>query len=288
MNVSRRKFITTAAGSAALLSIPHVLLSCTPSAKALKDFGLQLYTLRDVMPTDPKGVLKQVSEMGYSQIESFEGDKGMFWGMTNLEFRKLMDDLGMKIVSSHTDIRKDFEKKAAEAAEIGMSYLIDPWEGPQKSIDDFKKLADLFNEKGAICKKNGIRFGYHNHAYSFAELEGRIPQDVLLQNTDPELVDFEMDIYWVVTSGNDPIEWLKKYPKRWRLCHIKDREKNTPLTNTDASCVLGTGSISWKKIMKAALKEGMEYYLVEQEHYTNMSSTEAARQDAAYLKKLKF
>lgn len=288
MGISRRNFIKTGAGAAAIVSIPRVLTACTSGTKTLKDFGLQLYTLRDVILEDPAGVLRQVAQMGYTQIESYEGEKGIFWGMSNIEFKKLMDDLDMKIVSSHTDIRKDFEKKAAEAAVIDMSYLIDPWEGPQKSIDDFKRLADLFNKKGAICKKNGIRFAYHNHSYSFEMLDGQFPQDILMQNTDPDLVDFEMDIYWVVTAGQDPIEWFKKYPKRWRLCHIKDREKDAPASTTDATCVLGTGAINWKKTLKEALKGGMEYYIIEQEQYNNMSSIEAARLDAAYLKELRF
>lgn len=288
MGLSRRNFLKTTAGAAVMAGIPNTLLACTSSGKTLKDFGLQLYTLRDVLPADPTGVLKQVAKMGYTQIESYQGDKGIFWGMTNLEFKKLMDDLGMKIISSHTDIRKDFEEKAAQAAEIGMAYLIDPWEGPQKSLDDFKKLADLFNEKGEICRKNGIRFAYHNHAYSFEKVEGQIPQDVLMQNTDPDLVDYEMDIYWVVTAGQDPIEWFKKYPKRWRLSHVKDRQKGVPANKADATCVLGTGSIDWKKILRSAMEEGMEYFIVEQEQYQNMSSPEAAKLNAGYLKKFKF
>lgn len=289
MQFSRRKFLKTTAGAGILLSAPQILMSCADSKKSLKDFGLQLYTLRDVLPKDPTGVLKQVAAMGYTQIESYEGDQGIFWGMTNKEFQKLMDDLGMKIVSSHTNIKKDFERKAAEAAEIGMAYLVDPWEGPQKSIDDFKRIADTFNEKGRICKENGIRFAYHNHAYSFKELEGQMPQDVMMQHTDPDLVDFEMDIYWVVSAGQDPIAWLKKYPKRWKLCHVKDRKKNVPLTEEkNVSCVLGQGEIKWKQVLKAALDEGMEYYIVEQEAYDDMSSLEAAKLDADYMKALKF
>lgn len=226
--------------------------------------------------------------MGYTQIESYEGDKGIFWGMTNLEFKKLMDDLGMKIVSSHTDINKDFERKAAEASAIGMKYLIDPWEGPQKNIDDFKKIADKFNLCGEICRKNGIRFAYHNHAYSFIPVDGQLPQDVMIQNTNPDLVDFEMDIYWVVTGGQNPIEWFNKYPGRFRLSHIKDRKKNKPLSDTEETCILGTGEIDFRKILNVARKNGMEYYLVEQEQYDEKGSLNAAKLDAEYLKKFRF
>lgn len=287
MTYTRRKFLKQASAAAIIASLPQSLVSCTESSSGIKQFGLQLYTLRDVLEKDPAGILKQVSGMGYKQIESYEGDKGIFWGMTNLEFKKLMDDLGMTIVSSHTDIRKDFERKAAEAAAIGMKYLIDPWEGPQKTIDDFKKIADTFNECGKICKKNGIRFAYHNHDYSFVPVDGQLPQDVMMANTDPELVDFEMDIYWVVTGKQDPLAWFKKYPGRFKLGHVKDRKKDALPTDESATCVLGQGEIDYKNILKAAKKEGMEYFIVEQEQYDNMSSTEAARLDAEYMKKLR-
>lgn len=254
---------------------------------ALAAFGLQLYTLRDDMPKDPKGVLKQVASFGYKQIESFEGAQGMFWGMSNTEFKKYMDDLGMVIVSSHCDINKDFEKKAADAAAIGMKYLICPWKGPQKKIDDFKKIADEFNQKGEICKKNGIRFAYHNHAYSFDLIDGQMGQDVMMTNTDPAMVDYEMDIYWVATAGQDPEAWLKKYKNRFRLCHVKDRSKTAKASDQDATVDLGTGSIDYPKLLKTASENGMEYYIVEQEKYEGTTPLKSAEVDAAYMKNLK-
>lgn len=252
--------------------------------KKLKNFGLQLWTIREDLPKDPKGVLKQVASFGYTQVESFEGPKGMFWGMTNKEFKSYMDQLGMKIVASHCGIDKDFEKKVADAAEIGMKYLICPYKGPQKDIDAFKKFADEFNQKGEICKKNGLRFAYHNHDYSFEAMNGQMPQDIMMKNTDPGLVDFEMDMYWVVTAGQDVETWLKKYPKRFRLCHVKDRTRNT--TEKDSSCVLGQGSINYPKILKTARKMGVEYFIVEQEKYEGTTPLNAADADAAYMKML--
>ncbi len=252
--------------------------------KKLKQYGIQLYTLRDVLPADPKGVLKQLAGFGYKQIESYEGAQGMFWGMTNKEFKSYIGDLGMKIVSSHCDISKDFEKKAAEAAEIGMKYLICPYKGPQKSIDDFKKFADDFNAKGEICKKNGIRFAYHNHDYSFKPVDGQVPQDVMMKGTDASLVDFEMDMYWVVTANEDPLAWMKKYPNRFRLCHVKDRTKGA--TEGFDSCTLGEGSIDYAAILKSAKKLGMQYFIVEQEKYTGTTPIKAAQDDAAYMGKL--
>jgi len=238
------------------------------------------------MPKDPKGVLKQVAEMGYKQIESYEGEMGMFWGMTNTDFKKYMDDLGMKVISGHCDTSKDFERKANDAAAIGFKFLINPYIGPQKTLDDYKKFADIFNQSGEICKKAGLKFAYHNHDYSFETINGIIPQDVMMQNTDPSLVDFELDIYWVVTAGEDPVKWFEKYPNRFTLCHIKDRKKNVPLSDKDASCIVGQGQIDFAKILKAGQKKGLQYFIIEQERYDNTTPLNAVKENAEYLKKL--
>jgi len=289
MVYQRREFLklSAALGSGVFItSVANGLIGCSSASRTDidKNFGLQLYTLRDDLPKDPKGILTQVASFGYKQVESYEGDNGMFWGMKHTEFKKLMDDLGMKIVSSHCDINKDFERKAAEAAEIGMNYLICPWVGPQQKLDDFKKFADNFNQRGELCKKHGIRFAYHNHDYSFIPLEGQLPQDILMQQTNKDTVDFEMDIYWVVTAGQDPIKWFEKYPGRFKLSHIKDRKKNAAPSDKEASVVVGTGQIDFKKILKEASKHGMNYYIIEQEAYENTTPLAAAKADADYMK----
>jgi sugar phosphate isomerase/epimerase len=290
MLFTRKKFLKTAAAGFAITAVTGSLIGCGATRGAsekLNEFGLQLYTLRDILPSDPKGILKQVAAMGYKQVESYEGAQGMFWGMKNTEFKKYMDDLGMTIVSSHCNIDKDFDRKANEAAEIGMKYLIDPWVGPQPKIDDFKKIAEKFNQRGETCRKAGLRFAYHNHDYSFVPVDGQLPQDVMIQNTDSALVDFEMDIYWVVTGGQDPIKWFEKYPNRFRLGHVKDRKKGAPLSDKDASCVAGQGEIDYPKVLKAGQKNGLEYYIIEQEAYDGMTPIEAAKENADYLRKIK-
>ena len=285
--MKRNEFLKLSGGLAlAGLVSKSGFASFTGEAAKLKNFGIQLWSVRDDLAKDPKGVLKQLASYGYKQIESFEGAKGMFWGMSNTEFKTEMDNLGMKIIASHCDINKDFEKKAADAAAIGMKYLICPYKGPQKDIDAFKKFADEFNQKGEICKKNGIRFAYHNHDYSFVTMNGEMGQDVMMKNTDASLVDFELDMYWVVAAGQDIETWLKKYPKRFRLCHVKDRKKDAPLTEKDASVVVGTGSINYPKILKTAKKYGMEYYIVEQEKWEGTTPMQAAQADAVYMKAL--
>ena len=224
--MKRNEFLKLSGGLAlAGLASKSGFASLAGETAKLKNFGIQLWSVRDDLAKDPKEVLKQLASYGYKQIESFEGGKGMFWGMSNTEFKAEMDKLGMKIISSHCDINKDFEKKAAEAAAIGMKYLICPYKGPQKDLDAFKKFADEFNQKGEICKKNGIRFAYHNHDYSFATLNGEMGQDVMMKNTDAGLVDFELDMYWVVAAGQDIEAWLKKYPNS---LNVKNKARTRP------------------------------------------------------------
>ncbi|MBX2923919.1 MAG: sugar phosphate isomerase/epimerase [Chitinophagaceae bacterium] len=289
MTYNRRKFLKAGAlfGTGIALSA-RSLEALAGNNIITKNFGLQLYSLRDDLPKDPKGILKQVAAFGYNQVESFEGARGMFWGLGNTGFKKYMDELGMSIVSSHCDINKDFEKKAAEAGAIGMKYLICPHIGAQKTMDDYKKFAEKFNACGDICKKNGLKFAYHNHGYTFKPVEGVYPQDILMENTNPDTVDFEMDMYWVVTAGEDPVTWLEKYPHRFKLCHVKDREKGAAPGNEDASCDLGKGSIDYRKILQVAKKKGVYYYIVEQEKYTGSTPVKSAKACADYMNKLAF
>ena len=289
MNYKRREFLKLGGNLAAGLAIAP--LACKTMSKStgsskLDQFGIQLWTVKTALGKDPQGVLKQLAADGYKQIESFEGGKGMFWGMTNTEFKKYMDDLGMAIVSSHCNMSKDLDKKAADAAAIGMKYLLSPYVGVQKTVDDYKKIADQFNKAGEVCKKTGLRFGYHNHDHDFNVVDGQNAMDIYLQNTDASLVDFEMDIYWVVTAKQDPEDWFRKYKNRFRLCHVKDRKKDT--TEKDASCILGQGSIDYAKILKTAKANGMQYYIVEQERYDNSTEMDSAKADAEYLKNFTF
>ncbi|HWR34001.1 MAG TPA: sugar phosphate isomerase/epimerase [Chitinophagaceae bacterium] len=287
MKHSRKEFLKLSAGVAGSIALSPAIkqLMQNDDAGKLKTFGLQLYTIRDVFEKDPKGTLQQISTLGYKQLEGYERSSGIFWGMTNLEFKKYMDDLGMRFISSHCDTDKDFKRKASEAAAIGMKYLIHAWEGPGRTIDDYKKYAEDFNRKGELCKKNGIRFAFHNHSFSFKKVADEFPQDILLNNTDASLVDFEMDIYWVAAVGQDPEAWLNKYPNRFRLCHIKDRVKGS--TKLEDTCDLGTGSIDFSKILKTAKQNGMQYYIVEQEHYPNSTPLKSAEADAEYMRRLK-
>jgi len=281
---NRRNFLRSGAFATLALTLPFKgrssFLEEYALAKNIPTFGLQLWTVKEDMGANAKDTLQKVASYGYRLIEGFEGPKGMFWGWKNTEFKKYMDDLGMRIVSSHCG-PADFERKAAEAAEIGMKYLICPYKGPQKSIDDFKKFADEFNKAGETCKKNGIRYAYHNHDYSFKPINGEIPQDVMLANTDKDLVDFEMDIYWVVAAGADPQAYFTKYPGRFKLCHVKDLVKTT---KGEESSILGKGTIDFSKILKTGTDNGLKFYIVEQEAFTGSTPLLSAEADAKYMK----
>lgn len=291
----RRDFIRLSAllgAGVALGPMAGGLTGCSSATKAQStinnNFGLQLYTLRDVLPNDIKGVLQQVASFGYKKLEGYEGPKGLFWGMSNTEFKKFVEDLGMKFVASHCNYSQDFERKAAEAAAIGMEYLIAPYLGAQKTLDEYKRAAETFNQKGEVCRRNGIKFAYHNHDYSFQPINGQMPQDVMMQVADKDLVDFEMDIYWVVNAGEDPEAWFRKYPNRFRLCHVKDREKGVGQTSKNVSVVLGTGSINFPQILKTAAQNGCRHFMVEQEAYVGTTPIAAVQQNAQYMKSFRF
>jgi len=283
MSNSRRTFLRNSALASLAMSMPfrNQLMAMAPGTKP---FGIQLWSIKEALNQNPVGMLKQLAADGYKEIESFEGGRGMFWGMKNTEFKKLMDDLGMQIVSSHCDHAKDFERKAAEAGEIGMKYLICPWVGPQKSLDNFKAFADEFNACGEIAKKHGLRFAYHNHDYSFKPMEGVVPQDLMIERTNPAIVDFEMDMYWTVAAGVSPIAYMKKYPNRFKLVHVKDMSR---LANGEhESCIVGKGTIDYKSLLPQVSKLGVQRMIVEQEAYTGSNEMDAAKADAAYMKTL--
>lgn len=328
MKVNRRNFLRQTGLIAATPLIANELWSCTPSSKteekntdstatssiisepSVKEFGLQLWTVKEDMAKDPKGVLKSLASYGYKQIESFEGDKGVFWGMTAKEFKTYMDELGMNIVSTHCNpdftMKKEtedkFKKLVDDAASIGMKYLINPFLGSLKTADEWKKAAEGLNRQGEIASKVGLKSGYHNHHFEFKKFaDGTCPEQILLEGTDPKLVDFELDLYWVVKAGEDPEAWLTKYKDRFRLCHVKDyykeekmkeieaKEKQTdPFWPIGGSTIVGTGRIDFAKILSTAKANGMEYYIVEQERFDDTTPLKAVETDAQYMKKLVF
>jgi sugar phosphate isomerase/epimerase len=282
--MNRRNFLKFSGGIGSLA----LLQARARAAEAHYPFGIQLYTLRDDMPGDPDGVLRQLAGFGYKQIESFEGPMGMFWGKTPSAFRSYINDLGMDLVASHCSIEEGFEQKAVDAAVAGMQYLICPVIWQQPTMDDYLRFADRFNECGEICRMNGLKFAYHNHNYSFTAVDGVFPQDLLMQNTDPLLVDFELDMFWVVAAGQDVETWLRKYPGRFPLSHVKDRIAESPGMSMTATTTLGKGIIDYPKILPVAYELGMRYFFVEQESYAGTTPLESSADNAKYMQQFRF
>ncbi len=289
--MKRRDFVLKSTLISACAGIPFSLQAneLFDSGFAVKDFGIQLYSIRADMTKNPKDTLKKLASYGYKYLEGYEGSLGLFWGMSNVEFKKYLDDLGLEMIASHcgeTENLESFNKKCAQAAEIGMDYLICPGLPRKLELDIFKRHAQRFNQCGEIAKKNGIKFGYHNHAYSFEKREGIYLQDVLMNGTDPSLVDFEMDIYWVVVAGEDPIKWFDKHPNRFNYCHVKDYLKVDGGKGYE-SCTLGEGSIDFAKILSHGRTKGLNTFIIEQEAYRGTTPLQAAKDNVDYMQNLK-
>jgi len=265
----------------------EVVAEAVATKSKLSNFGIQLYSVKEDMGVDAQATIRSLGGYGYKQLEGFDGGKGILWGMQPAEFKTLMTESGTTMVASHANLFENLDAQAAQAAEVGMKYLICPWIGPQKSLDDYKKKADEFNQIGEKLKSHGIRFAYHNHDYSFIPQEGAMGQDILMDNTDPALVDFEMDIYWVHVAGINPAEYLAKYPGRFRLCHLKDAEAGTGDPH-QRGVLLGAGEIPYADLIKQSMGLGMEYFIVEQERFPTGTPMEAAASNATYLAALEY
>jgi sugar phosphate isomerase/epimerase len=264
--MKRREFIQTSSLTVAgLLALPSLVNAAKPSS----NIGLQIYTLRDSIFKDPKGVLQKVASFGYKELETFAYGEGKIFGMGFKEFGNYIDSLGMKVCSGHygIDLAKSdkWEQAVTDAKSIGQKYMVVPYlqENERKTIDDYKKICAALNKAGEICTKNGVRFGYHNHAFEFDTVDGQIPYDVMLAELDPKHVGMEMDIFWVVRAGKDPVAYFTKYPGRFEQWHVKDMDKSDKDKNAD----VGTGTIDWKALFAKAKQSGMKHFYIEQESY---------------------
>lgn len=283
---SRREFLQLSATGAmgALFMSQYSCGNTGPKEKKsatvdLKSFGigLQLYTIRDAMTADTPGSLKKVSDMGYKYLELADYSNGKFYGFEPVEFKKLVNDLGMEILSSHTQVEgagvtlDNAKKMAEDHAKIGSKYCIQPWivEEMRTTIASYQRMAANWNKVGSIMKEFGMQFGYHNHNFEFATVEGKVPYfDVMMADLDKDLVTMEMDLFWVSKAGQDPIELIKKYPGRFQLFHLKDMyTKQEPFFDVikDDIAPVGAGVIDFKKILEYKDLAGMKYRIVEED-----------------------
>ncbi|MFC2107497.1 sugar phosphate isomerase/epimerase family protein [Bacteroidota bacterium] len=273
---NRRDFIKTLGtisfAAAAMYTFPGCL-------KNDPDIGIQLYTLRDPIKDGVVPVLQELSKIGYNNIEAYNFN-GKFFEFDPGEFKKIINDLGMKLTSTHTGITLENADEYIEAAKIaGLQFLVIPYPGswPHDSIDDYKKMAEQFNLIGERVSGAGMNLGYHNHALEFELKDGEVPYDILLKETDPELVCFQPDIYWFKKGGADPIEYINEYPGRFKVWHIKDMAVNGDTT------AVGKGNIDFPEIFKFADIAGMKYFYVEQEQY-DKAPIDCCQESIDYIK----
>ena len=282
----RRNFLkTTAAFTMGSMASP--LFSCTE--KKDKVIGLQLYTVRDKIKTDLDGTLNRLAEIGYNSMEAagYSLTDGTFYGLSPKEFSVKLRSLGMPLTSSHSIVEpEDADKVFTDSAEAGCNYVIYPYlaENFRKSIDGYKATAEKFNKIGEVANKYNIRFGYHNHAFEFEKMDGQMGMDVLIAETDPSLVTFEVDLYWVTRGGQDPVEYIKKFPGRFELYHLKDMVK----TEDMFFAPVGSGRIDFKSIFEIKVVAGMKMFYVEQDRFRDLDPFESVEMSLNYIKNAPF
>lgn len=299
MKTSRRTFIKTgalAAAGAALLK--HEAFASVPKKGIV---ALQLYSIRDEMKKDPHASLKEVVKMGYSYVEHANYVDGKFYGYAPKEFRKVLDDLGLKMVSGHTvfgkshwdSTKKDFSdswrKLVDDAAILGQKYVVSPSMDMtmRNNYDDFKGYMDIFNKCGELCNKQGMKFGYHNHDFEFSEsLNGQKLFDIMMTSMDPKLVVVQLDIGNMYNGGAVALDVVKQYPGRFENLHVKDEIKAESGNEKYESTIIGEGIVNAKEVVDLATKiGGTEVYIIEQESYQGKTPMECAKKNLEVMKK---
>ena len=277
--IDRREFLGTMGALAATAVLPACRTARATSR--ISKIGLQLYTVRDLMKKDVEGTLAAVAGAGYTEVE-FAG----YFTHTPAEVRAMLDRHGLTAPSVHTgDISPDAWAKALDAAHVvGHEYIVVPWipEERRRTLDDWKRVAADFNRIAATAKAAGIQMAYHNHDFEFPLVEGRVPYDVLLAETDPKLVQLEIDLYWITKGGQDPLAYFARWPGRVPLVHVKDS-----LGAPDNKMVdVGAGKIDWKRIFARSGQAGIKHYFVEHDQPADPIASITA--SCAYLKQLEF
>ncbi|HEX4488996.1 MAG TPA: sugar phosphate isomerase/epimerase [Terriglobales bacterium] len=304
---TRRDFLRNTGIAAAVMANAD-LVRAEPLSRPV---GLQLYTVGEQLGADFQGTLKKIADIGYKEVELADAYK-----KSAAEIRTAFSDVGLTCRSAHMfDMSKTPAQFMDFVQELGAKYVITSFNPPESamasfktgkpdmgaflkaledmSLDDYKRSADTCNKLGEEAKKHGLQYAYHNHNLEFKKLGGSTAYDLLLSSTDKDLVKFELDCGWMAAAGYDPVAYLKKYPKRYRLLHIKAFKKAGPSLSLGGAerptpTELGRGGIDYKPVFAAAKKTEVEQYYVEQEPpFTEMPALEAIKVDYDFLHNLK-
>lgn len=250
---------------------------------SLTSIGIQLYTVRRDLQRDVEGTLARVAEIGFREVEFAGFPRG-----SGGSLRAMLDRHRLTAPSGHVPlqaIRAEWDRTLDDAAAVGQRYVVVAFIAPaeRRTLDDWKRVAAVFNTAAEASRARKIQFAYHNHDFEFAPLEGTIGYDVLLAETDPTLVQFEMDLYWITRGGKDPLEYFAKHPGRFPLLHVKDMTPAPARGFAD----LGQGVIDFKRIFRRAGQAGAKHYFYEQD-VTPGPPFESAKAGYEFLRQLRF
>ncbi len=249
-------------------------------ASHIEKVGLQLYTVRGLMAKDFHGTLSEVAKIGYKEVE-FAG----YFGHTPQDVRAALDMHGLAAPSAHVpyeQIATGWGRVLEDAKTVGHHYVVVAWipEEARRTADAWKRVGETFTKAGQAAKDAGMQFAFHNHNYEFTPVEGKLPYDILLESSDPALVQFEMDLYWITSGKGDPLAYFAKYPGRFPCVHVKDMDAAGKMVD------VGAGTIDWKKIFAKSGQAGIQHYFVE--HDEPAVPLESIRASFEYLKRLEF
>ena len=295
--MDRRIFLKTSSLASAAMLAPISSFSSIWPKPNLEKIGVQVYSVRNELDKDFNGTIKNLSDIGFSYLELYDYLEGKIKNNSVKDINRILSTNNIKASSLHVKtgagtpeqnatMINNWEKVVADAKEMKLEYIVCAYldEPERQHIDDYKRVADLFNKSAEVCKQYGIQFAYHNHDFEFIPLNNEVPYDVLLAQTDKELVKMELDLYWITKVGQDPIAYFKKYPGRFPLWHVKDISKNEEQYFTE----VGNGSIDWTQIFQHADVSGMKKFFVEQDVCRDYTPIESLNISYNYLKKLEF
>jgi sugar phosphate isomerase/epimerase len=294
-NNSRRDFIkNTASVALGAAILPNIAFKGDE-----KPIGIQLWSVRDAIKEDLEGTIEKMARAGFGYVEGFGYENGAWFGKDAKAFKALLKDWDLKMPSGHVmftgkdhyndktkSVTDSWKKAVEDAAKMGQRYIISPWtiDEDRKDLATYHAFCDKLNKAGEYCKSMNMRFGYHNHWFEFDKLGDSTMYETLLQRTDAQFVTMEMDVCWVTYAKQNPVEWFKKYPKRFELLHMKDLVEGADKIE-DATCIVGKGVVDFEDIIKNAPKGGVKMYIAELESYEK-SSTDDVKVCYKNLRKL--
>jgi sugar phosphate isomerase/epimerase len=299
MKTSRRTFLK--AGTLAAIGTAFISPSVFAMNKPKQMVGLQLYSVRDDMDKDAMGTLKQLAKMGYVYLEHANYIDRKFYGYSAVEFRKVLDDLGLKMISGHTvmgiqhwDVSKkelsdSWKYTVEDAAVLGQKWVISPWMDTKMrtTYDDLKYYLDVFNKSGELCQKSGMKFGYHNHDFEFSEtLNGEKIFDIMMKSMDQNLVAMQLDIGNLYNGGAIALDVMNQYPGKFEIIHVKDEIKAEGGEEKYISTIVGKGIVNAQQVVELAARiGGTSCFIIEQEAYQQKTPLESVKEDLEVMTK---